>query len=380
VSGIEIRFSHRRGGFDLALDLALPGTGVTALLGPSGSGKTTLLRVIAGLERPANGYLRVGGSVWMDHRKGVFRTPQQRRVGMVFQDYALFKHMTVAQNVGYNLPRGLRPGTVAEWLERLHLDALADRYPHQLSGGQRQRVALARALAREPDVLLLDEPFSAADAYLRQRLRAQLLAVVAAFDRPVLLVTHDVEETRYAADRIAVIVKGRLHACGETSAVFDDPRDLDSARVLGWRNLLPVRAMAGRTVSGAWGRVELAAEPSLETAWLGIRPEHVRLHAESEPGLPVRIVRVTELGSLRELQCRLADGTPLYLHRPWNEPLPAPGSHMHVELPPQHLRALVEGQPCAVPAGGCGTDDGTDEAEDGPTARRASRWTSVQTE
>jgi ABC-type sulfate/molybdate transport systems ATPase subunit len=348
MSGIDIQLGYRRSGFNLCLDMALPGNGVTAVLGPSGSGKTTLLRLIAGLERPACGHLRVGGKTWVDRRRGIFLTPQQRRVGMVFQDYALFAHMSVADNVGYSLPRRLRRQLVAEWLERLHLEPLAQRYPHQLSGGQRQRVALARALAREPDVLLLDEPFSAVDAYLRQRLRAQLLAVVAAFDRPVLLVTHDVEEARHAADRVAVIVDGRLHCSGETTAVFDHPRDLESARVLGWRNLLPVHALTQQQVSGTWGSVELPAEAAPDTAWLGIRPEHVRLHSPEEPGLPARVVRVTELGGLRELQCRLTDSTPLYLLRPWNEPLPAPGSHVHVELPPQHLRLLVEGQPDAT--------------------------------
>jgi ABC-type sulfate/molybdate transport systems ATPase subunit len=223
-----------------------------------------------------------------------------------------------------------------------------------------------RALAREPDVLLLDEPFSAVDSYLRQRLRAQLLAVVAAFDRPVLLVTHDIEEARYVADRLAVIVDGRLHCSGDTAAVFDDPRDLASARVLGWRNLLPVHALAEGRVSGAWGSLELPAEVAPETAWLGIRPEHLRLRGVDEPGLPVRIVRVTELGGLRELQCRLPDGTPLYLHRPWNEPLPAPGSRMHVELPPQHLRALVEGPPgAALPAARAGADAQPGDARPG---------------
>jgi molybdate transport system ATP-binding protein len=351
MSGIDIQLGYRRSGFDLCLDLTLPEHGVTAILGPSGSGKTTLLRLIAGLERPACGHLRVGDRTWVDRGQGIFLTPQQRRVGMVFQDYALFAHMTVEDNVGYGLPRRERRQGVAEWLERLHLAPLVQRYPHQLSGGQRQRVALARALAREPDVLLLDEPFSAVDSYLRQRLRAQLLAVVAAFERPVLLVTHDVDEARHVADRVAVIVDGRLHCSGDAAAVFDHPHDLESARVLGWRNLLPVQALAQQRVSGPWGSVELTTEPAPDTAWLGIRPEHIRLRGRDEPGLPARVVRVTELGGLRELQCRLPDGTPLYLHRPWNEPLPAPGSHVHAELPPQHLRPLVEGVPATAPGG-----------------------------
>jgi molybdate transport system ATP-binding protein len=317
---------------------------VTAILGPSGSGKTTLLRVLAGLASPARGSIRVGDTTWFDSRRRLNRPAQQRSVGLVFQDYALFNHMTVAGNVGFKLPRRQRAARVREWLERLHLEDYAERYPHQLSGGQRQRVALARALVREPDLLLLDEPFSAVDAQLRQRLRAQLLAVVTAFRRPVLMVTHDLEEARVMADYIGVVVDGRLHRLGMTAEVFNDPGDLLSARVLGWRNLLPVHSLAGSTVSGAWGQLVLSEEPGISTSHLGIRPEHIRLlKAEVRShGLDARVVRVNELGAYRELQCRLADGTPLYLHRNWDEPLPAPGSAVCLELPAQHLRALPE--------------------------------------
>lgn len=353
MNGIEAKFEHWVGRFRLCVDLELPADGVTAILGPSGSGKTTLLRLLAGLEKPARGRIRVAGNTWFDSQQHISRPVQQRGVGVVFQDYALFSHMTVAANVGFKLPRKERAARVAEWLQCLHLEAYADRYPHQLSGGQRQRVALARALVREPDLLLLDEPFSAVDAHLRQRLRNQLLAVVAAYRRPVLIVTHDLEEARVMADRIGVIVDGRLHRLGGTADVFNDPGDLASARVLGWRNLLPVRRLRGAAVGGDWGELVLQGEVAVSTSHLGIRPEHVRLaRTVGEAGLQAHVVRVIEFGAYRELQCELCDGTPVVVHRNWDEPLPAPGSAVRLELPGQHLRALSEEVAPLCTAGG----------------------------
>jgi len=283
---------------------------------------------------------------WFDSRLRIDRPVQRRGVGMVFQDYALFRHMTVAANVGFGLARRERAQRVGEWLERLHLAEYAQRYPHQLSGGQRQRVALARALVRDPDLLLLDEPFSAVDAHLRHHLRAQLLAVVTAFRRPVILVTHDLEEARVMADRVGVIVDGRLHRLGGCAEVFGNPGDLASARVLGWRNLLPVRRLGEYSVGGAWGELVLPAAVDVATSHLGIRPEHVRLHAATGdcPGLSARVVRSTDWGSYREVQCRLPDGTPVFVHRGRDEPCHAPGDAVHLELPGQQVRAL-----CAAP-------------------------------
>ena len=344
MSAIEASIEHWLGGFHCCIDLRLPASGVTAILGPSGSGKTTLLRLLAGLEAPARGLIRVADTTWFNSAERISRPVQQRGVGVVFQDYALFSHMTVAANVGFKLPRKQRAERVHEWLEQLHLEAYAKRYPHQLSGGQRQRVALARALVREPDLLLLDEPFSAVDAHLRQRLRSQLAAVVAAYERPVLMVTHDLEEVRVMADRVGVMVDGRIRRLGETTEVFNDPGDLATARVLGWRNLLPVNRITEESVSGAWGCLVPAREVGVNTSHLGIRPEHIRMRREMPDigGLQARVVRVTELGAYRELQCRLTDTTSIYIHRNWDEPLPAPGSSVHLEFPPQHLRFLTD--------------------------------------
>ncbi len=344
----QIDLGFARGSFSLRVELSLPPSGVTVILGPSGSGKSTLLRLIAGLEQAQEGRIQVGGRLWLDTGRRVSLAPQRRRVGMVFQDYALFANMTVAGNIGYGLPRKGRTQAVCEWIERLHLTGLEARHPHQLSGGQKQRVALARALAREPDLLLLDEPLSAVDVYLRQRLRDQLLAVAATLEQPVIMVTHDLDEARHLADQVGVMVEGGMHRFGPISEVFDDPGNLQSARVLGWRNLLPVRWMEQGAAGGEWGRLDLARDLSPEVAWLGIRPEHLRVVDRTAQGLDARAVRVRELGAFRELQCRLTDGTPMYLQRPWNGPLPAPGEHMRLGLPAQHLRPLTEGPGHAV--------------------------------
>lgn len=342
MSGHRIDLAFARGDFHLRVDLDLPPSGVTAILGPSGSGKSTLLRLVAGLELPHQGRIQVAGRTWLDSGRRLRLPPQKRRVGMVFQDYALFANMSVAENIGYGLPRRGRKQAVAEWIDNLQLSGLAARRPHQLSGGQKQRVALARALAREPDLLLLDEPLSALDIYLRQRLRDQMLALVTTLDLPVLLVTHDLDEARHLADRVGVMVDGKMHRFGPATEVFDDPCDLQSARVLGWRNLLAVRWMGHGVAGGDWGRLDLAQDPSPGTAWLGIRPEHLRIAERGVQGLDARAVRVRELGAVRELQCRLADGTPLYVCRPWNEPLPAPGERLRLCFPVQHLRPMSE--------------------------------------
>lgn len=342
MSHIEVKVNIKRSDFELDVDLALPDSGISIILGPSGSGKSTLLRLIAGLEKPDNGYIRVRDTHWANTELGICRPAQQRRVGMVFQDYALFNHLTVAANVGFGLPRKGRHERVNEWLSRLHLTELAHRYPHQLSGGQKQRVALARVLATEPDVLLLDEPFSALDIHLRHQLREELLEIVGQVKQPVLLVSHDLDDARYLADNIGVMVNGRLQQLGKPHEVFDSPHTLEVARVLGWRNLLPVRTIEGSRVSASWGSLELEREPDPDTSFIGIRSEHIRVANAGSAGLQVKILRVSDLGSVREILCQLPDGTQLELHRPWNEPVLTAGHELVIQLPLQHIRLLKE--------------------------------------
>jgi sulfate transport system ATP-binding protein len=220
VQGITKRF-----GSFLAVDnvsLAVAGGSLTALLGPSGSGKSTLLRVIAGLERPDQGAVRILG----EDVTGL--PPQKRGVGFVFQHYAAFKHLTVRENVAFGLrirkrPRAEIAERVAELLDLVQLDGLADRYPAQLSGGQRQRMGLARALAVRPRVLLLDEPFGALDARVRRELRSWLRRLHEEVGVTTVIVTHDQEEAMDVADRVAVMNEGRIEQTGKPRDLYEHP-------------------------------------------------------------------------------------------------------------------------------------------------------------
>jgi sulfate transport system ATP-binding protein len=222
---ILVRNATRRFGDFTALDdvsVEIPSGSLTALLGPSGSGKSTLLRVIAGLERPD------AGSVEIDGRDATNLAPQRRGVGFVFQHYAAFKHMTVRENVAFGLKVARRPraeikARVEELLELVQLPGLAERYPSQLSGGQRQRMALARSLAVQPSVLLLDEPFGALDARVRQELRAWLRHLHDEVHVTTVFVTHDQEEAMEVADRIVVMNHGRVEQVGGPRDLYEHP-------------------------------------------------------------------------------------------------------------------------------------------------------------
>lgn len=209
---------------------------VTVLFGPSGCGKTTILRCLAGLERPDRGKILFLGETWFDAERRLCLSPQARDIGFLTQDYALFPHLTVAQNVAYGLrglPEAERAQRVSEMLERFFMRDYQDRFPQQLSGGQQQRVALARALVRRPRMLLLDEPFSALDANLRAELRSQLRPWLMAFGIPVLVVTHDRIEAMVLADQLVVMDAGRVRQQGAMAEVFHHPCDLNVARIVG---------------------------------------------------------------------------------------------------------------------------------------------------
>jgi len=200
------------------LELALEFDGVVALAGPSGAGKSTVLRTIAGLTRPDSGRIALGKTLWFDSETNVDLRPEERSVGLVFQDYALFPHMSVADNVAYGGGR-----KSAELLARFGIESLAQLKPGELSGGERQRVALARALARDPGVLLLDEPLAALDSHTRARVRGELRGLLKGLDLPTLVVTHSFEDAAALTDRIGVLVEGRLVQMGSAADLVAAP-------------------------------------------------------------------------------------------------------------------------------------------------------------
>lgn len=214
---------------------------ITVLFGPSGCGKTTILRCLAGLTRPESGEIRSGDDVWFS-AGSVHRSPQQRDVGYLFQDYALFPHLTVAENIAYGLRRlsmAEQQRRVAEMLECFQLRGLEHRWPRQISGGQQQRVALARTLARQPRLLLLDEPLSALDEPTREEIRRELRRLLSRFEIPVILVTHDRTEAISLADQVIILDRGIIRQSGPVSDVFSRPSDLTVARIVGVETVMP---------------------------------------------------------------------------------------------------------------------------------------------
>lgn len=249
-----------------------------ALVGPSGSGKTTTLRTIAGFWRPEAARVEVAGNVWLDTGAGVCLPAHRRRVGLVFQDYALFPNMTAAQNVAAAMgdrPAGERGPAAERLLRRVHLDGLGHRRPEELSGGQKQRVALARALARRPNVLLLDEPFSAVDRATRGRLHDELIGLRADLSMPVVLVTHDIGEAQALADRMLVIDRGRVVAHGTAAAVMSDPTAL---RQLGLREIAAMlSARIARQEADGTTRLDTAGGPIWLPTIDGTQGQRVRV-------------------------------------------------------------------------------------------------------
>jgi ABC-type sulfate/molybdate transport systems ATPase subunit len=261
---------------------------VVALVGPSGAGKSTVLSVIAGLARPPSGRVTLDEEVWLDTEARICLPPDRRRVGLVFQEYALFPHMTVRQNVAYGAP-----AAIDDLLRRLRIERLAGARPDQLSGGERQRVAVARALARDPGVLLLDEPLAALDAHTKAAVRGELAELLGELGLPTLVVTHDYEDAIALADQVGVIVDGRLRQLGPVEELVTHPADAFVAAFTG------ANVLAGRVTGRSSGLTEItldggtvirssdAAEGRVDVA---VHPWQVRV-AAAPPAPPANAIR-----------------------------------------------------------------------------------------
>ncbi|XRD24429.1 sulfate ABC transporter ATP-binding protein [Lysinibacillus fusiformis] len=285
---------------------------LVALLVPSGSGKTSLLRVIAGLETADT------GDIFFDGHSMTDRHPKERNVGFVFQHYALFRHMTVFENVAYSLkvrPRKTRPtkqeirDKVMELLQLVKLENFSDRYPTQLSGGQRQRVALARALAVEPKVLLLDEPFGALDAKVRKELRRWLRKLHDEFHITSIFVTHDQEEALDVADRIVVMNNGKIEQIGSPDEVYTHPKSPFVYDFLGNVNLFKGRLHNGKLMHGEVALDVPDVQSHTKDNVIGyVRPHDIQIEKASIPGtVPVKINHIHLLGTIVQIELRRED-------------------------------------------------------------------------
>jgi molybdate transport system ATP-binding protein len=271
--------------FELELGLRVERT--VALVGPSGAGKTSVLRIIAGLTR-AYGRVALGDEVWLDSAHGLYRPPEERRVGLVFQEYALFPHLSVRANVAY-----AGKGRVDELLERFRIAHVADARPGALSGGERQRVALARALAREPAVLLLDEPLAALDAHTKAEVRSELHELLRELALPTLLVTHDYEDAAALADEVGVIVDGTLRQLASPAELVARPADAFVASFTG-ANLLhgvATRADGLTEVRLAGGERVFSTDDATGEVGVVVYPWEIAVSREPTHDSPLNVVR-----------------------------------------------------------------------------------------
>ncbi len=315
--GLDLDCVVRRGRFDLRIALTIAPGEVLGVLGPNGAGKTTLLRALAGLTPISSGHITVGGAVLDRPDTGTFVAADQRSVGVVFQNYRLFPHLSVRDNVGFaaraaGASRTRSRELAAPWLHRLDLTDLADRRPAELSGGQAQRVAMARALAATPALLLLDEPLAALDAQTRLDLRGQLRRYVAGFDGPVLLVTHDPLEAMVMADRLVVVEQGRVVQEGPPATVARRPATQYVARLMGLNLYAGVRRPDDAVELDGGGTLVVPSDPELEgpgsagrRVLVGLRPTSISIHSARPEALSTRNVWPGTVAGLEMLADRV---------------------------------------------------------------------------
>jgi len=314
---VEVR--HDRPPLDLRLEL--PEGAITSVVGPSGSGKTSTLRLVAGLWAPSSGLISLGGATWFASASAVNLPPRDRSIGVVPQRYALFPHLTARENVEaalLHLPRARRTPRAEAALARTHVAGLGARYPHELSGGQQQRVAVARAIAREPRVLLLDEPFSSVDRSTRKHLYAELKRLHAELGCTVMLVTHDLDEAALLSSHLCLIRRGRLVQAGATQEVLARPESAEAARLLDYGNIFRASVVSHdrhlRLSLLDWHGVRIAAPlddrftPGQAVDWAishaEVRPADAGGHVAADNTVPTTVRDMVTLGD--DLYLRLA--------------------------------------------------------------------------
>ena len=317
---------------------------ILALLGPSGCGKTTTLRLIAGFEQPDSGYIEIDGRTVAEN--GFNLPPEKRRVGMVFQDYAIFPHLSVAKNVAFGLGRGAEAAQRTErMLNMVGLVGQGDKMPHELSGGQQQRVALARALALDPAVVLLDEPFSNLDTALRQQVRLEVKGLLKQNGATAVFVTHDQEEALFLGDQIAVMNEGILEQLGTPQEVFHRPRTRFVAEFMGKTDFVP-GYVNGRGIALVLGHLPLPhiSLPAGTAVSVAVRPDDVALQAaEGDEAANGRILSRQFTGIAYIYQIRLSDGSLIHSWQPHTLDL-APETAVQATLHPDHAVTAFHGK------------------------------------
>lgn len=306
---LEVSIEKQLPAFRLAVQFAT-GSAPLGLLGPSGSGKTMTLRAIAGLEKPDRGRIVLNGRVLFDSERGIDVPARARRVGILFQHYALFPHMTVAENIAFGLgrvPGAEQVNRVRRHLVAAHVESLAERFPGSLSGGEQQRVALARALAVDPEALLLDEPFSALDTHLRNALERQLRESLGGYRGATLFVSHNLEEAYRVCEDLVVLSRGALAAYGPKEKIFRHPPTLEVARLTGCKNFSRAKMIADGCVEAPdWGcTVRVRQRPERVPVHVAIRAHHLRVFGPGATPSPGENVFPCWLAAMAETPFRV---------------------------------------------------------------------------
>ena len=285
--GLEVDIKKKLSGFELRVDLKAD-NGILGFLGTSGSGKSMTLRCIAGIETPDKGKIVLNGRVLFDSQNNINVPIRERKVGFLFQNYALFPNMTVEQNIGFGLAKNIskieRTYKIKKKIIDLKLNGMEKRYPYQLSGGQEQRVALARALVVDPEILLLDEPFSALDEHLKNSMIAQLRDDLKLFKGASIFVTHNMEEAYQLCNNIIIIKEGSIDAIGRKEAIFNNPPTICAAKLTGCKNISKARKVENNIIEAIdWGcRITFNYEVDDSITYIGIRAHYLEIKGDDE--------------------------------------------------------------------------------------------------
>jgi iron(III) transport system ATP-binding protein len=355
VASVELKGLGKRYGGAIAVEdvsLRIGHGQLVCLLGPSGCGKTTTLRLIAGFIEPSAGEIVVGGKVLSSTARTV--PPEGRNMSMIFQSYALWPHMTVAENVAYGLKirkfdKATIDGKLKAILSTTRLEALSERYPGELSGGQQQRVSLARALVVEPETLLLDEPLSNLDANLREEMRFEIRRLHDRYRYTTVYVTHDQSEAMTTADLIAVMNLGRIEQLGTPQEIYDFPRSAFVARFIGGSNILAGKAVDASRIALAGGTLATTGRPLTagEPTSVSVRQHEIEIlpakPADAGNVLAAVVSRQVFLGSARDYTVALPDKTELRVTTPPTQDI-APGQEVWLRFPAKRCRALIGGE------------------------------------